>query len=81
MRRTLVEGILAFLVTIGFFTVIGALLARPFPLDNRDVLLVLLGSLGTQWTTTMQYYFGSSVTATKTVLGGQANVQSGAKGS
>jgi hypothetical protein len=57
--------VLAFLVTAGFFTMLGIMIFHP-PSDNsKDSLLILLGSLGTAWTTIMAYYFGSTSGAEK----------------
>ena len=54
--------ILAFMITGGFFTILGFMLIHPLP-DNgsvKDVLLIMMGSLGTSWTGIIAYYFGSS---------------------
>lgn len=52
--------VLAAGVTIGFFTILGWMLHRPVPEANRDVMNIMLGSLGTAWISIISYYFGSS---------------------
>lgn len=54
-----IPPILAILVTMGFFGILGFMLMNS---DYRptEPLLVMLGSLGTAWTMVIGFYFGSS---------------------
>ena len=54
-------GVLSAIVTIGFFGILGFLLVCPVPDQGRDVINIMLGSLGTAWISVISYYFGSSV--------------------
>lgn len=61
LRRELdVAGILALLITVGFFAVVFVLALRTAPIDNRDILNIVVGMLGAGWGSAVQYYFGSS---------------------
>lgn len=51
---------LAVLVTVGFFGIIVYILRVGLPESGKEALLLLLGSLGTAWTSIMAFYFGSS---------------------
>ncbi|CUW39661.1 conserved protein of unknown function [Magnetospirillum sp. XM-1] len=55
-----VPGILAISLTLGFFGLLGWLVAHEPPQGSRDILNIMLGSLGTGWITMLAYYFGSS---------------------
>lgn len=68
----LTPRILAYALTIGFFSLLGGMLFFDIPEANRAVVNIMLGSLGTAWTAIITYYFGSSAgSAMKTkLLGG-----------
>lgn len=52
--------ILTYMVTLGFFGLLFYMLKYDIPDKNKDVLNIMLGSLGTAWITTIAYFFGSS---------------------
>ena len=58
-----VPGTLMMLLTGGFFGLIGYLTSHDVPVGNRDLLNIMLGTLGAAWTGGVTYYYGSSVGA------------------
>jgi hypothetical protein len=56
-------------ITIGFFALLVYLMRREPPPGSRDILNIMLGSLGSAWIGVVSYYFGSSAgSARKTEL-------------
>lgn len=52
--------VLASLVTLGFFGMLGLLTFAEIPESNKPVLYIMVGSLGTAWATVMAFYFGTT---------------------
>jgi hypothetical protein len=66
-------------ITLGFFGLLYFLLRHEPPAGSRDILNIMLGSLGSAWIGVVSYYFGSSAgSARKTEL--MATSPSGPKG-
>jgi hypothetical protein len=55
-----VPGALAIMLTVGFFGLLGWMMYKAPPEGSRDLLNIMLGSLGTAWAGMIAYYFGSS---------------------
>lgn len=47
-------------ITLGFFGLLFYMMKYEIPAPNRDVLNIMLGSLGSAWIGVTTYYFGSS---------------------
>jgi hypothetical protein len=52
--------ILAHLTTIGFFGALAGLYVVPIPPENKEAILLLLGSVGTAWVAIIMYFYGTS---------------------
>lgn len=53
-------AILAAAITIGFFWILWMMMRGGMPETGHDAFLVMLGSLGTAWTSVVSYFYGSS---------------------
>jgi hypothetical protein len=53
-------GVLAVVLTIGFFGLLTALLIHAAPVENQTVLNIILGALAAGWGQMVSYYYGSS---------------------
>lgn len=62
-QRDRTPAVLAYLLTLGLFVVILALLWVPLPGENAHVIWGLVSSLATVWVGAMGYYHGSSLGA------------------
>lgn len=56
-----IPGMLALGVTLGFFGMLAWMLNYDVPTTNKDILNIMLGSLGTAWVSIVGFYFGSSM--------------------
>jgi hypothetical protein len=57
-------SVIAYVLTGGFFSLLGAMMFHPLPADNKDLLNIMLGALGASFGMAVSYYFGSSNKAT-----------------
>jgi len=58
--RDWIPRVLAVGVTFGFFGIVAYILHYGLPPTGGEALLMLIGTLGTAWTSVMGFYFGSS---------------------
>ena len=64
-KRDYIVPILAGVVTIGFFGLLALMFYSVVPIENRQIIDIMIGSLGTAWITIVGYYFGSSMGSQK----------------
>ena len=57
-NNSFIPGVMAIMVTIGFFGILIGLMTGTF--KTSEALMLMLGSLGTAWTGIIAFYFGSS---------------------
>lgn len=53
-------AIVLYLTTVGFYGVLAAVLWRGLPDNGGEVLLMMIGALGSAWGASVQYFVGSS---------------------
>lgn len=58
--KDITPKILAYLVTAGFFGMLVFMLFKGIPNENRDILNIMLGALGTTFGAVISYYYGST---------------------
>ena len=64
--RDYVPGVLAFLLTAGFFGLLGWMMQTAPPPGSRDLLNIMLGALGAGFSMMLAYYYGSSAGSVQT---------------
>ena len=58
---TNIPAVLAVFLTLGFFGILLCLMFTHIQAESRQIINIMLGSLGTAWISVITYYFGSSV--------------------
>jgi hypothetical protein len=72
--RSNVPAILSFVVTGGYFSILGGMMSGLLAVADSQALLIMLGSLGTAWGMVMAFWFGTtSNSTTKTEIIAKSN--------
>jgi hypothetical protein len=58
--KDITPKLLAVVVTVGYFSILGYILQYGVPEKGGDALLLMLGALGAGWASILAYYYGSS---------------------
>ena len=61
--KSWVPAVLSMAVTLGFFGLLFGMMRGDFKVADNQALLMMLGSLGTAWTTIMAFWFGTTSTS------------------
>lgn len=62
-HRDYTPSFLAIFLTLGFFSLLLLIIFKTVPTNTKDILEIMLGSLGTGFITMLTYYFGSSASS------------------
>ena len=60
MLRSKVPAILSFMVTGGYFGILGGMMTKLLVINDSQALLLMLGSLSTAWGMVMAFWFGTT---------------------
>ena len=58
--RSYVPATLTFFITIGYFVVLLGMMTKAFAVADSQVMLIMLGQLGTAWGVTIAFWFGTT---------------------
>lgn len=58
--RSYVPAVLTFGITIGYFVVLIGMMTKMFAVADSQVMLIMLGQLGTAWGITIAFWFGTT---------------------
>ncbi len=58
--RSYVPAVLTFLITGGYFVVLIGMMLKMFEVADSQVMLIMLGQLGTAWGVTIAFWFGTT---------------------
>jgi gas vesicle protein len=58
--RSYVPATLTFGITIGYFVVLLGMMTKAFTVADSQVMLIMLGQLGTAWGVTIAFWFGTT---------------------
>lgn len=58
-------SVLAYLVTAGFFGLLAFMATHELPANSKDMLNIMVGTLGTAWVAIISYFYGSSMGSAK----------------
>ena len=58
--KTNTPAVLTYLITVGFFGLLLLMVFKAVPADSKDIINIMIGSLGTAWVSSITYWFGST---------------------
>ena len=60
MTKAGVRLLMAVITSLGFFGLLAILIVKKIPMENGDILKILIGFLGGAFMTVISFYFGDS---------------------